>query len=146
MQTYYPHKRLYKYNCACLTVVFVVLAFLISLVIVVFSVQWFLVVAVWLALFLLCWLWYLPQRSKNMSLSITTEKITMHIGIFVRKIQVLPLGSIQFVSVWQNPLQRLLKICSLHIVAPGGKLVFPGLLNKSAEKLVDFINNNGKAE
>ena len=140
---HYPHKNLLKLRRAILSSLAAPVAFLISLLLPLFSKAWLLAAAVWLAAYLLAYFMYLPTQLKITSLHLSDREITLRTGVFSRRLQVLTLRGVQYVSLWQNPLERLFGLRSLHIIAPGGALRFPGLFGTSADALTAQIKRAG---
>ena len=138
MQIHYPDKKLLSHRRILLVLTAIPAAFIISLIFPSRSLKQLLALGMWAGAFLLLYLWYLPQRNKAISLNVTDAAVTLHSGVFAHRLQALPLPGIQITSIRQSPLERLLGICTLHILAPGGKLVLPGLPRGQAENLIEL--------
>lgn len=100
---------------------------------------WLFVSLGWIALFLALYLFYLPLRYHKLSFTVGNERILLYSGALYTRIRSLPLRNIQYVSVYQNPLERLFGLCSLVAVAAGGRISLPGLRREDAEALAKAL-------
>lgn len=97
---------------------------------------WMAVTSVWVAVFLFCYLFYLPVRFRRLSLEIEADRFVLSTGVFMRIARTIPFENIQFLSLRSSPLHRHQKLCSLVIIAPGGRMQMPGLDEEEARRLV----------
>ncbi|MDR2909160.1 MAG: PH domain-containing protein [Oscillospiraceae bacterium] len=100
---------------------------------------WWAASALWLTLFLLCYLWYLPSRFKRLSLAVEEDRFIQTGGVFLRISRTAPFGSVQFLRLSSSPIHRYFGLSSLIIVAPGGRILMPGLRAEEAERLVSVF-------
>lgn len=114
-------------------------AFLCSLLIRPGSGVWIGVTFVWVAAFLFCYLYYLPARFRRLSLEIKEDRFILSTGVFRQVTRTIPFESIQFLSLRSSPIHRYKKLCSLVIVAPGGRMQMPGLAQEEASRLVSVF-------
>lgn len=100
---------------------------------------WLILSLVWLALFLILYLWYLPLRYNNLSFTVSGERILLYSGALYTRVRILPLCNIQYVSVYHNPIERIFGLCSLSAVAAGGRVTLPGLREPDAQSLAKSL-------
>lgn len=101
--------------------------------------------AVWITVFLLLYLVYLPLRYEKLHFTVEETQITLYSGVLYTRVRAMPLHSIQFTAVRRNPLEALFGLCSLEVTAAGGQLVLPGLRLRDAEALSRVLSDHGRA-
>lgn len=82
----------------------------------------------------LCFL-YFPLRWNRMTYSISTTMVKVSRGVLFLRMDAVFIRNIQYTSVTQTPLQRLLGLASLHIYAAGGSVHLPSLEYPLARQL-----------
>lgn len=96
----------------------------------------------WLLIFLALYLVYLPLRYRGMSFAVAGDKILVYNGVLYARVKSIPMGGIQFTTLWAGPLERMLGLCSLILSSAGGQAALPGLRRKDAEALVELLHNH----
>lgn len=104
-----------------------------------FTLWWYVGGAVWLLSFLFFYLVYIPVRYRNLSFSLSEEFLTVHSGVFSRRVRIMPIASIQFTVVWDSPLHRAFRLCALIVSAAGAHITLPGLTREDAKTLAQLL-------
>lgn len=146
MASHIPHRRLLTIWRVSLGLFTLIPAFLISLIFEIFSGVWLLLSAVWLLLFFVLYLWYLPALYSNRRFSLDSDNIIQSGGVIYRYTHSLPAQNIQYASIITSPFDRLFGLCSLAIVAPGGRMVIAGLGPDTAKELIDILTGYSNSE
>lgn len=119
-------------------------AFGVSLVFPLGSKKWTAWSIVWILLFLLVYLVYLPMYYKRVDFIVNKELLTVRRGVIHYKVYSLPIAHIQYATMVENPLDRMFGLASLRVIAPGGSLYMQGLKKTDAQKLADrFSEKDG---
>ncbi|MGI6402850.1 MAG: PH domain-containing protein [Oscillospiraceae bacterium] len=100
---------------------------------------WLILTLLWVAIFLFCYLYYLPARFRRLSLEIAEDRFVLSTGVFRQVVRTIAFENIQFLSLRSSPLHRYKKLCSLVMVAPGGRMQMPGLAEEEARRLVNVF-------
>ena len=59
---------------------------------------WLFANACWLAPFLAVWAWYLPQRLRGYSYSLTDDRLILQSGVFGRRVKTVPRENVRFTT------------------------------------------------
>lgn len=110
-------------------------AFFVSLFLRIGGRAWMLSVGLWLLCFLFFYLYYLPLRYKKLSYVLRDGQLTVNSGILYTRVRVMPLQNIQYAGLIVSPLDAIWGLAAVAVIAPGGRLLLPGLLRADAEKL-----------
>lgn len=143
-KTLRPSPQIVEVWRALLVCVTLVPAFLCSLIFRPGSSVWMILTFLWVAIFLFCYLYYLPARFRSLTLEITDDCFTLSSGVFRRAVKTIAFQNIQFLSLRSSPLHRCKKLCSLVLVAPGGRMQMPGLKEEEARRLVNVFFQKGE--
>lgn len=125
--------RLYLILCALIP------AFLLSLFCAMFGTLWLILTAAWLVIFLTLFSFYFPLAFRNRAFSVGKDHITAYGGVVYRYSHSLPIANLQYLTLMSSPLERLFHICSLVVVAPGGRMVISGLRRVDGKNLVAIL-------
>lgn len=93
------------------------------------------VALVWFAVFIFFFAVYIPVYHKNLVYALNDNTLTLKHGVFYTSIYNMPVNNIQFTSIVISPLMRPFGLVSLKVVAPGAKIILPGLTLKESRKL-----------
>lgn len=121
-----PRKALFLWRLRCLITCIpfsVVGGFLYFTTINVFTIYTF----CWMSLFILVCLVYLPMRYSQFTFAVTNSMVKVNQGVFYFSMNAIYLSNIQYTSLSQTPLQKLLDLATLHIFAAGGAVHIPCL-------------------
>ncbi len=66
---------------------------------------------------------YIPLYYVNFAFNLSEEYMVLKCGVIWAKERYLQRSKVCFVSLNKNPISSLLRVCSLHIAAPGGDIV-----------------------
>lgn len=102
---------------------------------------WICTTAAWVVLFLLGYLYYLPTRYRKLSFAIHEEQVVLYSGVLYTRVRTLPVHNIQYTTILRTPLDHPFGLCSLALVAPGGRITLPGLRLQDAKTLSSLLNN-----
>lgn len=141
MSKHTPDKRLllvWRINLVVLSIPF---AFAIALLLKVGTFWWYLLSAVWVVLFLSCYLVYLPLFWKSIAYSMKENQIRVNSGVFLRRRRSMDLSSVQYLTLSQAPVSRLFGLASLIFSAPGGRLYLPGFPLDTARRLFEALSH-----
>lgn len=97
--------------------------------------------AAWVVLFLVLYLAYLPLRYLRMSYSLTDDRIVLYGGVLYRNIKSIPIRNVQYTVVSRNLIARPFGLCTLLVVAAGGRMAIPGLRAEDAETLAGVLTD-----
>lgn len=134
-----PQPRILSIWRILLTLVMVLPAFANALFFPARGRAWLIITIVWVIVYLALFLVYLPLRYNKLSYSVGNERILLYSGALYTNVRVLPLQNIQYVSIYQNPIERLFGLCTLVAVAAGGRISLPGLRRQDAESLAKAL-------
>lgn len=93
----------------------------------------------WILPFLFFYIVYFPLRRRRLSLEVEKGQLVMRTGVFYSIVRTVPYESIQFVGLRTSPLHKRWQLASLVVVAPGGRLLMPGLDAQEAQRLVRVL-------
>lgn len=99
------------------------------------STAWGIATGLWAAVFVGCYLWYLPRRFASLTLRVEENRFVLTTGVVRRVTRTMHFENIQFVSLRSSPLHRHYRLASVVMVAPGGRMVMPGLREEDARRL-----------
>jgi membrane protein YdbS with pleckstrin-like domain len=116
-------------------------AFVISLIFSFPGGWWLLATGIWFALFVGLFAVYLPLLFQSRAYAVEKERIVSYGGVVYRYCHSLPLASIQYITLLASPLARLFRICSLVVVAPGGRMILDGLTRSDGEHLLEILTD-----
>jgi len=119
-------------------------AFTFSLVLAAPGYWWRFAAIIWAAVFLAIFCVYLPALYDAKAFSISKDKIVSNGGVFYKYAHSLPIPRIQYVSLITGPAQRVLGVCTVVVVAPGGKMLLSGLDKSDGESLVKLLTDAAK--
>lgn len=122
------------------------LAVLCSLVFEPGSLWWIISSLLWALPFLFFYVFYFPLRHRRLSLQIEDNRMVMRTGVFYHIVRSVPFENIQFVGLRASPLHKYWKLATLTVVAPGGRMMMPGLDSAEAERLVGLLLNGQGAQ
>jgi membrane protein YdbS with pleckstrin-like domain len=103
------------------------------------SMAWLVGAGVWLAVFLLVFLVYLPLLFRRLSFVLQEKRITRRGGLIFHAIRSFPVAGVQYVTLVRNPLERMFRLTSVVLVVAGGRMLLPGLSEKDAKALADQL-------
>lgn len=141
MTAFFPEKELLAIWRAYLTSCALITAFIFSVVFRVMSVAWLIAAAAWFCCFVFFYAAYLPLLLKRKRYRVERERITAFGGYAYRYSNTIPVRNIQYVSLVAGPFERMLGICSVVIVAAGGRMVIQGLSKADGENLMFVISD-----
>ena len=124
---------------ACIVLAALLLAFGFSLALRPGSVVWWVATGVLVAVFLGCYLFYLPARLRGFSLTLGEDSLVVRSGVVNIATRTVPLGSVQFVRVKGSPLHKWLGICTIEVVSAGGRVSMPGVSPAEADGVVEAV-------
>ena len=110
-------------------------AFLLSLFFAVGDVIWCVGTVAWLCVFLFFYLFYLPRCYQRIGWAVDQKYVRLRYGVFTTTEKIIPLHAVQVTVVQAHPIDRLFGLAELQIVAPGSRMVIPGLERADANAL-----------
>lgn len=121
------------------------LSFLTSLTLAVFSLPWWVCSGALAAAFLFFYCFYYPIKYKKLTYAAGRGILVLHGGVFYRRRRSIALSNIQYLSLFETPLSRLLGLGDLIVHAAGGTLYLPGL-DKQTFALLEKVLSPGEGE
>lgn len=98
-----------------------------------------LLTAVWCAVLLFGYAVYLPGLYRHTQYQVTDSHIRHNTGFAIFRQNVVPVANIQYLFISRTPLQRIMGLSTLHVVAAGGAVHLSGLNRGDAEALLHQI-------
>jgi membrane protein YdbS with pleckstrin-like domain len=91
--------------------------------------------------------WFIGRVVRRWGYAEQAEELYITRGALVRTFVAVPYGRMQFVDVNAGPLDRMLKIATVHLhtASPGTTAVIPGLTADEAARLRDRLTELGEA-
>lgn len=90
---------------------------------------------IWVGGYLFCCFVYLPLRYSQYGYSISEKMVKVEQGVFFFRMDAVYIKNIQYTSISQTPLQKVLRLASLHIFAAGSCVHLPSLPHADARLL-----------
>jgi membrane protein YdbS with pleckstrin-like domain len=103
------------------------------------SPAWLVATAVWLAVFFVIYLIYLPLLHRRLLYSVSDGRVTMRAGVFYHNIRSLPIAGIQYITVVRTPLDRLFRLYTVILAVAGGRMLLAGLGKEDADDLAALL-------
>jgi membrane protein YdbS with pleckstrin-like domain len=139
LKEFTPHPALLTIWRIVAAGVMVVPAFVIQVLFRFGSMAWIVGAGVWLVVFLLLYLAYLPLLFRRLSYAVEETRIVRRSGLLFRSVRSFPLAGIQYSTLVQNPIDRVFNLASIILVVAGGRMILPGLREDDAKKLADRL-------
>ncbi len=91
--------------------------------------------------------WFIGRVVRRWGYAEQAEELYITRGALVRTFVAVPYGRMQYVDVNAGPLDRMLKIATVHLhtASPGTTAVIPGLTADEAARLRDRLTELGEA-
>jgi membrane protein YdbS with pleckstrin-like domain len=111
------------------------------------QVVWGVVVGVLAVIYGVWQWWFIGRVVRRWGYAEQAEELYITRGALVRTFVAVPYGRMQFVDVNAGPLDRMLKIATVHLhtASPGTTAVIPGLTADEAARLRDRLTELGEA-
>jgi Uncharacterized conserved protein len=114
-------------------------AFLLSLFFEIGGLIWCVGTAGWLGVFLFFYLFYFPRYYQSIDYAVDKSCLRLRHGVFTTAEKVIPLHAVQFTIVQAHPVYRVFGLAELQVVAPGSRMVIPGLERADANALAGIL-------
>lgn len=122
-----------------LCVAALVLSFLISLIMEIFSTVWFVFTGLLAVAFLFFYVFYYPVKYKKLTYAVGKGVLVLHGGVFYRRRRSIFLKNIQYIALFETPFSRILGLKDLIVHAAGGTLYLPGLEEQTCALLEKLL-------
>ena len=129
-----------------LTLIMLIPSFLVSLFFSMDSLYWKIGTGIWVGVFATLFFWYYPLKYKKLSFYLNEESLVIGCGVFYTRVKSMPLCNIQYVTLGQTLLQRVLQVKSVFIVAAGGWVYLPGVEKETANRLQRILTSFPREE
>ncbi len=125
----------------------VLTAVLVTVLVLLDQVVWAVVAGVLASVFGVWQWWFIGRVVRRWGYAEQAEELYITRGALVRTFVAVPYGRMQYVDVNAGPLDRMLKIATVHLhtASPGTTAVIPGLTADEAARLRDRLTELGEA-
>ncbi len=119
-----------------LCIIAFVCAVVTSFVMIPFSIVWNVTTAGWVTTFLFMYFLYYPAKYRRLTYSVDQSKIYVKSGVIYRYERYMELDRVQYVNLVADPLQRIIGLNGVLILAAGSRIYIPCLEKDEAKKLL----------